>query len=85
MSDETPAGKKSRDELVLNRRCFCFLTHPSLVMREVQEADERRAVLEDRALKTAKRKSNAEARGLNPPAKKARRNAAVAVVADVAI
>ena len=85
MSDETPAGKKSRDELVFNRRRFCFLTHPSLVMREAQKADEKGAVLEDRALKAAKRKSDAGARRLNPPAKKARRNAAVAVVADVAI
>lgn len=85
MSDETPAGKKSRDELVLNRRRFCFLTHPSLVMREAQKADEKGVVLEDRALKAAKRKSDAEARRLNPPAKKARRNAAVAVVAHVAI
>ena len=82
MSDEAPARKKSRDELVLNRRRFYFLTHPSLVMRE---ADEKGAVLEDRALKAAKRKSDAEARKLNPSAKKARRNTAVAVVTDVAI
>ena len=81
MGGETPVGSRSRDELVLNRRRFCFLTHPSLVMREAQKADEKGAAVEVKALKAAKRKSDAEAKRLNPPAKKARRNAAVAVVA----
>ena len=85
MGDATAAGRRPRDELVLNRRRFCFLTHPSLVMREAQKVDEKEAAAEERAVKAAKRKSDAEARRLNPPAKKARRNAAVAVVADVAV
>ena len=71
---------------MLNRRRFCFLTHPSLIKREADKAGLKEAVAIEKADKALKRKAAAEAKRLAPkPAKRAKKNAAVieAVVADV--
>jgi transposase len=70
--------KKSKDDLVLNRRRFVFLTNPALIQKE---NDKRVAKENDVILKLDsknKRKLAAEAKKLLPPAiKRAKKNAVV--------
>ena len=88
MSDPIEPGKRGRDDLVLNRRRFCFLTHPSLIKREADKAGLKEAVAIEKADKVLKRKAAAEAKRMAPkPIKRARKNAPVvepivAVVVD---
>ena len=86
MCDPVEQGRRGRDDLVLNRRRFCFLIHPSLIKREADKAGLKEAVAIEKADKALKRKAAAEAKRLAPkPAKRAKKNAAVieAVVVDV--
>jgi hypothetical protein len=75
-------GKKCRDDLVLNRRRFVFLTNPTLILKENQKRLDKEAAASVALEKSNKRKKNAEAKKLNPPAnKKLKKNAVV--VADI--
>ena len=86
MSEPPQYGKKSRDDLVLNRRRFCFLTNPALIQREAAKATLKDAAVVEKADKAGKRKAAAEEKRLAPkPAKRARRNAVVAPVDDVVV
>lgn len=68
---------KSRDDLVLNRRRFVFLTNPSLLRREEEKRLKKIAVAEEKVVNCEKRKvaavekKNAEKKN-NPPPKKGR-------------
>ena len=76
MSDPKEHGKRGRDDLVLNRRRFCLLTHPSLIKREADKVVQKEAVAVEKAGKGFKRKAGTEADGLAPkPDKRARKNA----------
>ena len=78
MSEPVEPGKRGRDDLVLNRRRFCFLTHPSLIKREADKVVQKEAVVVEKAEKALKRKADAEAKRLAPkPVKRARKNARV--------
>jgi hypothetical protein len=49
ISEPPKYGKKSRDDLVLNRRQFCFLTNPAPIKREVDKASLRDAAPVEKA------------------------------------
>lgn len=73
LSELPEQGRKSRDDLVLNRRRYCFLTHPSLIKREADKAGVKEAVAVEKAENVLKRKAAAEAKRLAPkPAKRAK-------------
>jgi hypothetical protein len=77
-SENKEAGKKSRDDLVLNRRRYVFLTHPKLIEKEnqkrLQKANAASVALDNKN----ERKLASDAKKLNPPSvKRAMKNAVV--------
>jgi hypothetical protein len=78
LSFSEAAGKKSKDDLVLNRRRYVFLTNPKLIQKENQKRlDKETAALVALDNKN-KRKLASDAKKLNPPApKRAKKNAVV--------
>ena len=74
---------KCRDDLVLNRRRFLFLTKPAFIPREDQKRIDKLSAAEEKKDKAEKRKVAAEVKKAQPlPVKRAKKNplAAVAVV-----
>jgi hypothetical protein len=83
MSEPVDPSKRGRDDLVLNRRRFCFLTNPFLIKREADKVLQKEAIAGEKADKVLKRKAAAEAKRLAPkPLKRARKNNPV-IAADV--
>jgi hypothetical protein len=79
MSEPFDPSKRGRDDLVLNRGRFCFLTNPFLIKREADKVLQKEAIAVEKADKVLKRK----AKRLAPkPVKRARKNAPV-IAADV--
>ena len=74
---------KCRDDLVLNRRRFLFLTNPAFIAKEDHKRIEKLSAAEEKKEKAEKRKVAAEVKKAQPlPVKRAKKNplAAVAVV-----
>jgi hypothetical protein len=83
MSEPVDPSKRGRDDLVLNRGRFCFLTNPFLIKRQADKVLQKEAIAVEKADKVLKRKAAAEAKRLAPkPVKRARKNAPV-IAADV--
>ena len=59
-----------RDNLVLNRRRFIFLTNPALIVSEEQKRLDKLTAIDDKAEKAGKRKAAADERKANPKPKK---------------
>ena len=59
-------GTKSRDDLVLNRRRFVFLTHPALLQREEDKRVAKVVTLSANVARGEKRKADAAAKKLIP-------------------
>ena len=75
MSEPIVQGRRGRDDLTLNRRRFCFLTHPSLLKREADKANRKEAAALENEEKKVKRKADAEAKKLLPkPVKRQKKN-----------
>lgn len=76
------AEGRSRDDLVLNRRRFLFLTNLAFIIKEDQKRLDKVTAAEEKTDQARKRKAAAEARKANPPAPKRQKSSAV-VAADV--
>jgi hypothetical protein len=71
-------GKKSRDDLVLNRRRYVFLTNVKLIQKENQKRLDKTTAASDAFDKKMKRKLASDAKKSNPPeVKRAKKNAVV--------
>ena len=76
---------RSRDDLVLNRRRFLFLTNPAFIAGEDQKRLDKLALAEDKKEKAVKRKAAAEERKLQPQAAKRAKKNPVAVAPDIVV
>ena len=76
---------RSRDNLVLNRRRFLFLTNPAFIAGEDKKREEKLALAEDKKEKAVKRKVAAEERKLQPPAAKRAKKNPVTVAPDAVV
>ena len=79
-------GGRCRDDLVLNRRRFLFLTNPAFIASEDKKRLDKLAAVEDKKDKAEKRKFAAEARKVQPqPVKRAKKNVEVVAAAVVPV
>ena len=85
MSEPVLPGRKNKDELVVNRRRTVFLTHPQVILRELEKKEVKEAAAIETVDKKLKRKADSEARKANPPANKRTKKAGVVaeVVAEI--
>jgi hypothetical protein len=78
LSSSVVPGQKSKDDLVLNRRRYVFLTNPTLIQKENQKRLDKANAASVALDNKNKRKLASDARKLNPPvAKRAKKNAEV--------
>ena len=77
---------RCRDDLVLNRRRFLFLTNPAFIASEDQKRIDKLSVVNVKKEKAEKRKIAAEIKkGQPPPAKRVKKNPADAAAAVVSV